>query len=238
MRRIFVRSVTGTVVALGLLSTAAAHGRDLGEARHLYMRALGIADPSAAAARRRVETDVAHVLPAPVSDHLLTRAWAAREGTGDGFASPGERLQAMVELARRLGHGVYVGMLQACFGTPGETGVSRSHAEVQQARRLLAADPSHPDLRAEVARLESGLAREITAVLPRGAPVEAWLHANLDVDGNGQVGPADLEALDGRASSTDRNQVQAPDGPHTAVRARSNRSRDQRALPANPGTEV
>ena len=63
---------------------------------------------------------MAHRFSAAETKALIERGWRAPT-LADGFKNHGERVQTMVELAKRLGYGAKVGALQANFGTPTRT---------------------------------------------------------------------------------------------------------------------
>ena len=128
----------------------------------------------------------------------------------------------MVELAKQLGYGARVGAMQANFGTPFENGITDLQAELEatetelaEARAALEAeeDPARTaeleteiqELEHEIEDLEGRLDQAIADAKPGKGPNDSWATADLDVNDDGVVDPADLEALetaDGEGETT------------------------------------
>ncbi len=154
------------------------------QARQRYGHGRGQAGPGGRGAddERR---QVAHRFSAAEAHALIERGWRTRAAP-DGFRNHGERVQTMVELAKRLGYGAKVGALQANFGTPFENDIARLEAELAQPDL----DPSR---RAE---LEAELDAAVAAAKPGNGANHDWARADLDVNDDGVVDRRDLEALD------------------------------------------
>jgi hypothetical protein len=116
---------------------------------------------------------------------LLSRGWDTSPVENDGFANHGQRVRTMVHIAQALGYSGHVGALQANFGTPQEIGLLDLQQQVMEAQ---ANDADNLD-----ALLEE-LEQAIAGVKPGAGPEYDWVLVNLDVDGDGQVTQADLEA--------------------------------------------
>ena len=153
------------------------------QARQRYDRARGHAGPGGRGADQDAR-EVAHRFSAAETKALIERGWRA-PAVADGFKNHGERVQAMVELAKRLGYGAKVGALQANFGTPYENDIARIEAELAQPDL----DPSR---RAE---LEAKLDAAVAAAKPGNGANHDWARADLDND-DGMVDQRDLETLD------------------------------------------
>ena len=113
-------------------------------------------------------------------------------GVSGGFPNHGQRVGAMVAVAKALGYPASVGALQANFGTPVETGLGALAADLAAARAATVLDPANPALATEIGRLEAELAAAV-ASLPRGSD-PGWQTADLDVNADGVVDRADLDA--------------------------------------------
>jgi hypothetical protein len=107
------------------------------------------------------------------------------EGATGSFPNHGQRVSAMVAVAKALGYPASVGALQANFGTPAETGLGALAADLAAARAAAILDPASPALANEVGRLEAELAAAL-ASLPRGSD-PGWQTADLDVNDDGVV---------------------------------------------------
>jgi hypothetical protein len=142
---------------------------------------------------------VAHRFSAAEAHALIERGWRA-QAPADGFKNHGERVQTMVELAKRLGYGAKVGALQANFGTPFENDIARIEAELAQPDL----DPSR---RAE---LEAELDATIAAAKPGNGANRDWARADLDVNDDGVVDRRDLGALDAGREAGSENGSSAP----------------------------
>jgi hypothetical protein len=134
------------------------------------------------------------------SAELIARGWHVPGLPGAGIESDGQRLRIMIALARRLGHGARTGALQARFGTPYELGIADVEVELGTARRLAAAAPRDREAAAWVEELETEIAVLATAAKPGNGPSTRWARADLDVNRDGSVDPADLTALDAGAT--------------------------------------
>ncbi|HEX5796208.1 MAG TPA: hypothetical protein VFY19_10220 [Geminicoccaceae bacterium] len=154
------------------------------QARQRYDRARGHAEPGGRGADQDAR-EVAHRFSAAETKELIERGWRA-PAVADGFKNHGERVQTMVELAKRLGYGAKVGALQANFGTPYENDIARIEAELAQPDL----DPSR---RAE---LEAELDAAVAAAKPGNGANHDWARADLDVNDDGMVDQRDLETLD------------------------------------------
>jgi hypothetical protein len=140
--------------------------------------------------------DVALRFSPSESSELIARGWHTPEPPASGFESDGQRLRTMIALARRLGYGGRTGALQARFGTPYELGIAEVEVELETARTALAAAPLDLEAAAWVEELEAEIAVLAAAAKPGNGPSDRWARANLDVNGDGGVDPADLAALD------------------------------------------
>ena len=81
-----------------------------------------------------------------------------RDRADRGLRNHGQRVSAMVALAKSWATPRPVGALQGNFGTPFENDLAGTVAELEAARAASAASPGDADLQAEVARLEAELA--------------------------------------------------------------------------------
>jgi hypothetical protein len=132
------------------------------------------------------------VLDPAQSAVLVERGWTVGIAPTGAFRNHGQRVSAMVALAKELGYPASVGALQGNFGTPFENDLAGTVAELEAARAASAASPGDADLQAEAARLEAELAAA-TADLPRGSAA-GWAVVDLDVTDDGTVDAADLAA--------------------------------------------
>jgi hypothetical protein len=130
---------------------------------------------------------VAYGLAPAETEALIGRGWKGPKTDG-GFKNHGERTRTMVELAKRLGYGAWVGALQANFGTPFENGIADLEAQLDASRT--AGDQTKVD------RLEAKLEAAVASAKPGVGPDDSWATADLDVNGDGTVDASDLEALD------------------------------------------
>ena len=149
------------------------------QAEQRYDRARSHAEPGGRGADQDAR-EVAHRFSAAETKALIERGWRA-PAVADGFKNHGERVQTMVELAKRLGYGAKVGALQANFGTPYENDIARIEAELAQ-----------PDLDPSAAELDAAVA----AAKPGNGANHDWARADLDVNNDGMVDQRDLETLD------------------------------------------
>jgi hypothetical protein len=140
--------------------------------------------------------DVALAFSPSESGELIARGWHVPGLLGSGFENDGQRLRTMIALARRLGYGARTGALQARFGTPYELGIADLEVELETARSVLAAAPQDLEATAWVEELETEIAVLAAAAKPGNGPSARWARADLDVNGDGGVDPADLAALD------------------------------------------
>jgi len=135
------------------------------------------------------------------SGELIARGWRVPRLPGSSFESDGQRLRTMVALARGLGYGARTGALQARFGTPYELGIADLEVELETARAVVAAAPDDPEATAWVDEIETEIAILAAAAKPGNGPNARWARADLDVNGDGGVDPADLAALDAGGTS-------------------------------------
>lgn len=170
-------------------------------ARQRYLRAL-----EQAAGGQEPETDRGPAPPAAVvlttdeTRALISQGWGT--GRAAAPASPHrKRASLMSELARRLGHDTRVGVLQARFGTPQETGLTAVRNEIRRTRARLEVDPGNLDLKGELARLDVERRHLIERASPISAEEGGWASVNLDVNGDGAVDRRDLVALDRQLST-------------------------------------
>jgi hypothetical protein len=140
--------------------------------------------------------DIALAFSPSESGELIARGWQAPGLPGSGFENDGQRLRTMIALARRLGYGARTGALQARFGTPYELGIADLEVELETARAVAAAAPHDPEAAAWIEELETEIAILAAAAKPGNGPSARWARADLDVNGDGGVDPADLTALD------------------------------------------
>jgi hypothetical protein len=169
----------------------AARADPLAEAKRRHRLAVGGAGEGLAGVG-----DVALAFSPSESSELIARGWPTPGLPANGFGSDGQRLRTMIALARRLGYGARTGALQARFGTPYELGIAEVEVELETARVALTAAPQDPEAAAWVEELETEIAVLAAAAKPGNGPSARWARANLDVNGDGGVDPADLAALD------------------------------------------
>jgi hypothetical protein len=169
------------------------HEDRIEQARQRYGAALG----HAKTARRGSQGDdqrVAYSFSADEAQQLIEHGWRTRAISDGGFKNHGERVQTMVELAKRLGYGARVGALQANFGTPYENGIARLEADLAAARADAAAGDEQAAAR--VGELEAQLEAAVAAAKPGKSANHDWARADLDVNRDGVVDQRDLGALD------------------------------------------
>lgn len=125
---------------------------------------------------------------------LIGNGWGAADGSAGsdgpaGNADLRERVDLLVAIAIRLGHGAHVGALQASYGTPQENGLFELQSRIAdlEARSALSADQ-----RAELAALRAEFEDRREAVKPGPGPTDGWELVNLDANGDGRVDRADL----------------------------------------------
>jgi hypothetical protein len=99
-----------------------------------------------------------------------------------------------VALAKALDPPPVVGVLQAEHGNAGENGLALTSEDSAAMRAALAASPNEAAIAAGVAQGELELAAPLAA-LPNGG--EGWATADLDINGDGRVGEADVETAPG-----------------------------------------
>ena len=172
----------------------------------------------------------AYTLTAAEADALVKQGWGVRKQALDAdLENHGARVNFYKDLARAMGLPNHFGAMWANFGDPIENGtaglagdeVTRLTQAITDAEAVLA-DPDATDEQkvaaeatlaesaAALAAAEAALADTETAVAdakPGNGPNGGWETVNLDLDGDGIVGEADLEAALAGADST-----QEPDG--------------------------
>ncbi len=117
---------------------------------------------------------------------LLQQGWGPKpQIEDDGFNNHGQRVSAMVHLAKELGYSPSVGAMQANF----------LPAEWYKWQAVLD-DPLATDLQKDEAIAALALlAAELDGWKPGAGPQEdEWATINLDVDGDGVITQADLDA--------------------------------------------
>lgn len=142
---------------------------------------------------------------------LVGRGWRALDDVDEtGFRNHGHRVSSMVEIAKLLGYGAHVGALQANFGGPDGTASDDDAARAALTSEIAALqdelggldDPESEtarELEAQLAELEEELAGLDEA--PESWDGD-WRTADLDVNGDGVVDLADLEAARALAGSS------------------------------------
>ncbi|MEZ5931294.1 MAG: hypothetical protein R3F54_04990 [Alphaproteobacteria bacterium] len=168
----------------------------VGHARDRYHEALA---PKGRGKSERAGGDpdssrVAHRFSPEEAKALIGRGWKSGQLQG-GFRNHGERVRTMVAIAKALGYDASVGALQANFGTPGENGITDIQAELDAAREAVEADPDDAAAAARVDELEAALADAVAGAKPGRGPGGDWATADLDVNDDGVVDRADLDAL-------------------------------------------
>ena len=113
---------------------------------------------------------------------LLGHKWKTAHFNGDDFDNHGQRVSTMVELAKLLGYGAWVGAMQANFGTMQELGIVELQAAVDAAAPGDEKEDAQADLDAAIADAKPGLG-------PKGE----WATVDLDYNEDTVVNAEDIE---------------------------------------------
>jgi len=137
---------------------------------------------------------------------LVARGWAARTPAAAGFTTHGQRVSTLVAVARELGLSPSLGALQANFGTFGEIAARvapttyATYLGLRQQRQTLAQAGATPaqlaPLDQRISVLAASLSPAVTAAdtKPGAGPASGWATVDLDVNADGRVDAADLDA--------------------------------------------
>jgi hypothetical protein len=137
---------------------------------------------------------------------LVARGWAARTPDAMGFSTHGQRVSTLVAVARELGLSPSLGALQANFGTFGEIAnrvapsTYATYLGLRQQRQTLAQAGAPPAQLAPLDQRISALAASLSAAVvaadtkPGVGPASGWATVDLDVNADGRVDAADLDA--------------------------------------------